>query len=726
MMRPGLLAAPSSHKTAWLPPSRQINPAFIDPAAGTRKSGAEYYWLWVLCILGLDYFSTLAYQPSITFHETARLGPLATAAVVLVTLFGALPVYCYLAGRSPGGQGSLGVVERLVRGWRGKTVVLILLGFAATDFTMLKSLSLADASVHILNHQDGDRIKGAKQAAGWCKDCTHDWLGPDAAKHVDEQLIVTIVLGLIAFIFWFILRKGFSRNVMILAVPLVTLYLVLTGILIGGGIWMLYDRPEIVNSWLEQMQRGDGMPLAANAGGGWGMVALFSLLALPNLALGLSGFEMSMILMPQVQGKPGEQPPLTRIWNTRKVLVSAALIMSVYLLGSVLVTTLLIPREEFARKDRDPQLQRDGYANDRALSYLAHAKPGQLGFLTQDGKPEPIKEPLLPFCGVVFGTIYDIVTVLILCLAGTSIMTALRVLLPMFLLRFGMELRWADRWGVMLMTFAGVNLIVTLLFQAKVEDQRGAYATGVLVLIACAAVVSVFDKKQAYERLPGKGWRILFFLNVSYYSLVALVFVTTMLAVVMRSASGLGISLCFIAAILAMSIVSRAWRADELRTIGFEFKDEQSKFLWDSLRLADFPALVPVQCERENHDDTERCIRANHQLAPDADIVFVEIEVDDPSDFFQKLMIEVVRDNNRYLIKATQGVSVAHALAAVALEMSRYSKPPALHFSWPERDMLSASWSYLAFGAGNIPWKVRELIQRAEKDPARRPRVIVG
>jgi hypothetical protein len=89
-------------------------------------------------------------------------------------------------------------------------------------------------------------------------------------------------------------------------------------------------------------------------------------------------------------------------------------------------------------------------------------------------------------------------------------------------------------------------------------------------------------------------------------------------------------------------------------------------------------------------------------------------------------MIEVVRDNNRYLIKATMGVSVAHALAAIALEMSRYSKPPGLHFAWPERDMLSASWSYLAFGAGNIPWKVRELIQRAEKDPAKRPRVIVG
>src|SRR5437763_349193 len=147
------------------------NPAFSDAAAAKKPGGAEYYWLWVLCLLGLDYFSTLAYQPSITYHETKRLGPLATAAIVLLTLFGALPVYCYLAGRSPGGQGSFGIVDKLIRGWGGKTLVLILLGFAATDFTMLKSLSLADASVHTLHKHDGHRLDSLKEFAGWCKDC---------------------------------------------------------------------------------------------------------------------------------------------------------------------------------------------------------------------------------------------------------------------------------------------------------------------------------------------------------------------------------------------------------------------------------------------------------------------------------------------------------------------------------------------------------------------------
>ena len=320
---------------------------------GSKKQPEEYYWLWVLCLLGLDYFSTLAYQPSITYHATGPLGPLATAVIVLMTLFGALPIYCYLARRSPAGQGSIGILDKLIRGWRGKTLVLILLGFAATDFTMLKSLSLADASVHLLTKQDALRSDGVRQFVGWVKECAADSVGNDAARYCDEQLIVTIILGIIGFFFWFLLRKGFNRNVLILSVPLVRLYLLMTDILIVGGLWFLYEQPFIVRDWLVEVQDPKLTPaLSIVLGGdGWGRIALLCLLALPNLALGLSGFELSMILMPQVQGKPGEHPPTTRIHNTRKVLILAAITMSVFLLGTIFVTTLLIPKAEFTRKD---------------------------------------------------------------------------------------------------------------------------------------------------------------------------------------------------------------------------------------------------------------------------------------------------------------------------------------------------------------------------------------
>jgi hypothetical protein len=167
-------------------------------------------------------------------------------------------------------------------------------------------------------------------------------------------------------------------------------------------------------------------------------------------------------------------------------------------------------------------------------------------------------------------------------------------------------------------------------------------------------------------------------------------------------------------------------RADELRTLGFDFHNEESKFHWDSLRLADFPVLVPHRPGKHERDLKEKEIRANHQLDPEAHVVFLEVHTGDPSDFFQRPVVEVLREDNRFVIRLTNCVSVAHAIAAVALEMSRSSKPPGLHFGWPQLDLLSASWSYLAFGEGNIPWKVRELIELNEPDPSKRPRVIVG
>ena len=40
------------------------------------------------------------------------------------------------------------MIERLVGGWKGKIGVLVLIGFAATDFVITKTLSAADAAAH--------------------------------------------------------------------------------------------------------------------------------------------------------------------------------------------------------------------------------------------------------------------------------------------------------------------------------------------------------------------------------------------------------------------------------------------------------------------------------------------------------------------------------------------------------------------------------------------------
>src|SRR6266850_3327460 len=119
----------------------------------TRKTpqtaqAASSWWL-VLCLIGLDYFSTLAYLPSLAVEAAGPLAPFAALVVVAVTLLAALPVYLYVVGRSPHGRGGTGVIERLVPGWRGKLLILLLLAFVATDYVVTQNLSIADAAEHL-------------------------------------------------------------------------------------------------------------------------------------------------------------------------------------------------------------------------------------------------------------------------------------------------------------------------------------------------------------------------------------------------------------------------------------------------------------------------------------------------------------------------------------------------------------------------------------------------
>src|SRR5262249_4108427 len=157
---------------------------------------------------------------------------------------------------------------------------------------MLKAISLADASVHLLRNQ---AVGGSALAA------VADWVNERLAGlgeqpiYLNEQLVVTLILGVVGFVFWFLLRKGFNRNVLIVSVPLIAAYLLLNGLLLGAGIQRLVESPEIVDRWLEQVQAGEWVIRSPNWAQDWWGVVLMSLVFLPSVALGLSGFELSMI-----------------------------------------------------------------------------------------------------------------------------------------------------------------------------------------------------------------------------------------------------------------------------------------------------------------------------------------------------------------------------------------------------------------------------------------------
>src|SRR5205823_11929267 len=159
---------------------------------------------------------------------------------------------------------------------------------------------------------------------------------------------------------------------------------------------------------------------------------------------------------------------------------------------------------------------------------------------------------------------------------------------------------------------------------------------------------------------------------------------------------------------------------------GFDFKDERSQFLWQSLIYLEFPVLVPHRPGHQSLLHKEELIRQRHRLGSDVPVVFIEAELGDVSDFYQRPRLEVIQEEGRFIIRITRAASIAHVLAAAALELSKVGKPPEIHFGWSNETPIAANMNFLLFGQGNVPWMVRELIRKAERDPERRPPVVIG
>jgi hypothetical protein len=603
-------------------------------------------WWKVMCLTGVDYFSTLAYQPSIAFVAAGVLSPLATLVLVLLTLFGALPMYYRVAEASPHGQGSILMLEALFPRWKGKAVVLILLGFAATSFVITITLSAADATAHMVENP----------------------LVPAWLHHpVGVTLVLLLMLGVV-------FMRGFSE-VMGLALGIVVVYLALNGVVIITGLSLIWGDPRLLAGWEAALFAQHGSPQA--------MIAA-ALIVFPKLALGLSGFETGVAVMPLVKGDPQDtaERPAGRIRNTKKLLLVAAVIMSVLLMASSIITTVLIPGE---------LLVPGGPAAGRALAYLAHEH-----------------------LGTGFGTLYDVATVAMLWFAGASALAGLLNLVPRYLPRYGMAPEWARANRPLIVMFTLITFIVTIAFDADVEAQGGAYATGVLVLITSGAVaVAIMKWKQRH--------------HVIRYSVIAAIFVYTTFVNMAERPEGLKIASFFIITIICTSLISRVLRSTELRVQGVTADPLAESFLREVAHSA--IRIIANRPDTGLPDEYEHKLREaqeSHHLPPNTRVLFVEVRPTDASAFSDVLKVEGADVGGHHVLRCASP-AIPNAIAALLLFIRDQTRQiPHAYFGWTEGNPIAYLLKFLAFGEGDTAPVTREVLRQAEPDPELRPRIHVG
>ncbi|MFE9016978.1 amino acid transporter [Streptomyces sp. NPDC007808] len=620
------------------------------PHAEPEHAPAGQPWYRVMCLTGVDYFSTLGYQPGIAALAAGLLSPVATIVLVIVTLAGALPVYRRVAEESPHGEGSIAMLERLLSFWKGKLFVLTLLGFAATDFLITITLSAADASTHLVENPH-----------------LH------SALHEKQMVITLVLVALLGAVF----LKGFLEAIGF-AVTLVAGYLALNAVVVAVGLYHVLTEGHVVTDWSSALTAEHGNVLV--------MIGV-ALIVFPKLALGLSGFETGVAVMPHVKGDPGdtENRPEGRVRDTKKLLTTAALIMSGFLITTSFITTLLIPEKEF---------ESGGQANGRALAFLAHE-----------------------YLGNTFGTIYDISTIAILWFAGASAMAGLLNLMPRYLPRYGMAPHWARAVRPMVVVFTLVAFLVTWIFDADVDAQGGAYATGVLVLISSAAIAVTIAAHKAGQR----NWTIAF-------AVISAVFLYTTVGNAIERPDGVKIGACFIAGIILISLLSRLLRAFELRVTGVALDDTAERFVHAMAgRKIRLIANEPDQRDEAEYRDKIEQIRQDNDLPEQDDFVFVEVTVTDPSEFEAGLAVHGEVMHGRYRVLTLESSSIPNALAALLLHIrDTTDRIPHIYFEWTEGGPFANFLRFFLFGQGEVAPVTREVLREAEPDRTRRPRVHTG
>jgi hypothetical protein len=296
-------------------------------------------------------------------------------------------------------------------------------------------------------------------------------------------------------------------------------------------------------------------------------------------------------------------------------------------------------------------------------------------------------------------------------------MAGLLNLVPRYLPKYGMAPQWTRAVRPLVLVFTGIAFLVTVVFQANVDAQGGAYATGVLVLITSASVAVTLSarRKKQWKRTVGFG-------------IVALIFLYTTVLNVIERPDGLRIAALFILGILTISLVSRVRRSFELRATSVAFDDTAVRFVRDDAEHGVIRIIA-----NEPDDGSEHEYRAKNtderrysHIPRTSKTIFLEVHSSDSSDFEEDLVVSGVEKFGFRVLKVRSG-NVPSTLAAVLLEIRDLTGVvPDIYFEWTEGNPISNMLKFLFVGNGEVAPVTREVLREAEKDTKRRPAVHVS